>query len=270
MRFDRGIRSFIGKPFPSGYFAPPTEASDQITSPYEIGREKDGGIWLENDALPSLLKLYVRVTPTWVDRVMPSVQFDDSKPCWLYQDQRCISSVQVDYAGKGEYQISAGKTTMPFQGTQFLGFELGGPFLLLQKTFQVQSAGHDIHWDFKGINKETIPLWAYGGQQRGEDILPFVFTLEESNDLTHVSLTTLSYWHEQGISLPQGGCLNQQTIIYKDSFTPDEACSLKGSFEAGRSFVSLILGRDEKGAAVAIPYHSYRFSNGFVFYKRRT
>lgn len=264
MRFDRGVRNSMMRPYPSGYTVASTDGFNKEKADCSMGGVKDPGVWLTEKAFPSLIELQVKLTPVWVDDETASAQLGDHAPCILYPPQSVFSHVIVEAAGVGGYQKTSGEEKIPFVGTNFLGYTLVLPKpFLYQKNFHVQPEGRNI----QAIEGRQTLLWAYGAQQVGEDIHPFAFTLEPSNNETFLQGSSLLFWREKGIHpLQEEG--NGETA-FQDAFEEDQTRTLFESVEAGMSEIDLEAGVDEKGIPLKIPYVSCQLSKNTIFYKRK-
>jgi hypothetical protein len=253
------------KPYPMGYTAASTDDFNRDDPQCQFGGLKDAGVWLAEQTYPSGIELHVRVTPIWLENNTAVAKLNDHSVCLLYPAQSVFSHVRVDAMGTGQYQKASGEERISFIGTRILDYELDLPTpSLYQKKFLVQPEGRSIHW----IASERIPpLWAYGGQQIGDDIHPFVVTLESARDETLLHPTSLLYWRERGFLL-SGEWANKTEAAFQDAFAEDQMRTLIESIEAGMSTIYLKLGIDEIGDSLKIPYHSYRLSKGCLFYKK--
>lgn len=259
MRFDRGLRSAMTKPYPMGHEATPTEDFNTEDPHCIVGGIKDAGEWLGEEDLPSMIELHVRLTPVWVDNGTASSQLGDNKACPLYPPQSAFSNIKITATGGGQYQKVSGNEKIPFTGSSFLHYSLDLPQpCLYQKTFLVQPEGRHIHWMPQGV----LFLWAYGGAQMGDDVHPLVVTLETIRDQTILKPTSLLSWREQGI-FP-----GNEEVIFQDIFEEEETRTLMESLEMGRAKINLVTGVDEKGKLVKVPYHSYQLLKDSLFFKR--
>lgn len=164
----------------------------------------------------------------------------------------------------GAYQEASGQGKVIFTGTRLLDYRLALPdTCLYRKNFLVQPEGRLIHRSVSETGIEGIPyLWAYGGQQVGDDIHPFVFTMEALRHETFAQTSSLLYWRQQGI-YPAG-----EEGVFQDAFEEDQTRTLCESIEAGMSLIHLDVGLDEKGQVLRVPYRSFRLSKNFIFYKK--
>jgi hypothetical protein len=259
MRFDRGLRRAMPRPYPVGYAAMPTDGFNGEKAHCRFGGVKDAGVWLTEKVLPSIIELKVRLMSIWVDNVTAYAQLGESAPCALYPDKAAFSKVSVEFLGTGQYQKKSGEETVPFTGTHFLGYHLilPQPFLY-RKNFKVQPEGRLIHQKQGG----GTCLWAYGAQQVEDDIHPFVVALDSMRNETFLRASSLLYWREQGIHP------SEKERIFQEAFEEDEVRTFFESIEAGMSLIHLAVGLDEKGQPVSVPYRSYRLSKNFIFYKK--
>lgn len=67
MRFDRGLRSAVLRPWPSGYVALPTDGLNVEKALCHLGGVRDSGVWLTEKGYPSIIELQVRLTPVWLE-----------------------------------------------------------------------------------------------------------------------------------------------------------------------------------------------------------
>lgn len=264
MRLDRGLRIAQMKPYPLGHGALSTEGFNEEEPRCTIGGVKDPGLWLGDHQLPTHIELQVRLIPVWVDNQAASAQLSENSPCPLYPPHSAISHILIRNIGMGQYQKSSGDEKIPFNGTSFLDYtlELPKPYLY-QKNFLVQPEGRDIRWTPQG----RLFLWAYGATQIEDDIHPLVMTLESLRDETYVRSSSLLTWRNRGIS-PIGEVQRSDEVIFQDIFEEDQTRTLTESIESGMAHFNLLVGVDEKGSPVKIPYHSYRFSKDFLYYKK--
>lgn len=226
---------------------------------------KDPGIWLAEQALPSVIEIQVRLIPVWVDNETAFARLDENAACPLYPPQSVFSKVRVEATGVGQYQRASGEEKIPFIGTRFLDYHLNLPKPdLYQKEFLVQPEGQSVHCVSQGIPS----LWAYGAQQVGDDIHPLVFTLEALRDETILRPTSLLSWREHGIFPTREGDVRSEEAVFQDVFEEDQTRTLVESIEAGMSVITLEVGIDETGESLTIPYHSYRLSKNYLFYKK--
>lgn len=268
MRFDRGLRGAMARPYPSGYTALPTDDVNREKAHGQMGGVKDPGVWLEEQALPDVIELHVRLAPIWVDNEAACAKVDDSAVCFLYPCRSVFSKVRIEAAGTGYYQEAFGAERVPFTSARFSGYQLilPEPFLY-QKIFQVQPEGRMIRWDSSRMAPDGTPcLWAYGAQQGGEDIHPFVFTLDSIRGETFLQTSSLLFWRERGIH-PHGDH-GEGAAVFQDAFDEDQSRTLFESIEAGMSVIHLDVGTDERGQPLRIPYRSCRLSKNSMFYKK--
>lgn len=267
MRFDRGLRSVMLKPYPLGHTAGPTDDVNEEDPRCQFGGIKDSGFWLTEDILPTIIEFKVRLIPVWVEDLVAVAQLDNNSPCLIYPPNTVFSKVRVESVGFGQYQKRFGEEKISFLGTQILGYHLDLPKpQIYEKQFLVQSQGKRIH---RPSQQNHVPLWAYGAQQVGEDIHPFVFTFEATRDETRLNPTSLLYWRSQGIFPGKGGETENAGVVFQDNFEMDQTSTLIESIEAGMSVINLEVGIDEIGMALKIPYQSYRLSNNCMFYRRK-
>jgi hypothetical protein len=259
MRFDRGLRNAMVKPYPLGHTSASTEGFNEEDPRCVMGGMKDAGLWLDDQDLPSSIELQVRLTPVWVENRSATAKLAENKPCQLYPPKSVFSKVTVTSMGSGQYQKASGEEKVPFVGTAFLQYslELPHPFLF-EKTFLVQPEGRSIHWTPQGVPC----FWAYGGTQMGDDIHPLVVTLEATRDETVLHPLSLVSLVEQG-----GEGKGEEAVI-QDIFEEGHARTFIESIENGMAHINLIIGVDETGKSVKVPYHSYRLSNGSLYYKK--
>jgi hypothetical protein len=253
MRFDRGLRNAMVKPYPLGHESACTKGFNEEDPRCVLGGVKDAGLWLDGQDLPSSIELQVRFTPVWVENGTPTAKLAENKPCPLYPPQSAFSKVNVTAVGHGQYQKASGEEKVPFVGTSFLQYslELPRPFLF-EKTFLVQPEGRSIHWTPQGVPF----FWAYGGAQIGDDIHPLVVTLEAMREETVLHSISL-------LSLREG-----KEASFQDAFEENHSQTFIESIEKGMARINLIVGVDETGKPVKIPYHSHHLSNGSLHYKR--
>lgn len=265
MRFDRGLRSAMLKPYPAGYTATPTDGFNGEKAECQTGGMRDSGVWLsEERALPSIIGIQVRLTPIWVDNDTALARCGESVACPLYPSQNVFCAVQIEATGTGHYQKASGEEKVPFIGTRFSGYRLVLPEpFLYQKNFQAQPEGRMIHQVSSEGETEGAPcLWAYGAQHVEDDIHPFVFTVESVRDETVLEISSLLFWRERGIDPCEDG------LVFQDTFEEDQTRTLFESIEAGMSLVHLEVGVDETGQPLKIPYRSCQLSKNFIFYKK--
>ncbi|MDF3034286.1 MAG: hypothetical protein K0R76_1240 [Alphaproteobacteria bacterium] len=264
MRFDRGLRSAMVRPYPSGYMAMPTDDGNREKAFCQFGGVKDPGVWLGEEALPAVIDLHVRLTPVWVENEEARAKLGRSAACFLYPRRSVFSKVKVEALGTGHYQKASEEGRVPFVGVHFSGYRLILPeSFLYQKNFQGQPEGRLVHQDPSERGADGLPcLWAYGANQVGEDIHPFVFTLESLRDETFIQASSLLFWRERGIDPFRGGG------VFQDVFEEDHTRTLFESIEAGMSVIHLEVGIDERGQPFTVPYRSCRLSNNYIFYKK--
>jgi len=259
MRFDRGLRNAMMRPYPAGYEAASTKGFNTEDPLCVFGGAKDTGEWLGEEDLPSMIELHVRLTPVWVDNGTASSKLGDNKVCSLYPPQTTFSKIKIIAMGGGQYQKASGNEKIPFMGASFLHYSLDLPQpCLYEKTFLVQPEGRHIHWIPQGV----LFLWAYGGAQMGDDVHPLVVTLEAIRDQTILKPTSLLSWREQDI-FP-----GSEEVIFQDIFEEEETRTLMESIEVGRVKINLTTGVDEKGNLVKVPYHSYQLLKDSLFFKK--
>jgi len=257
MRFDRGLRNAIVKPYPLGHAAVSTEGFNPEDPHCAFGGVKDAGVWLEEQNLPSIIELQVRLIPVWVENGAASARLGENTPCPLYPPQSVFSKVNVTALGVGQYQKASGEEKVPFIGHSFLSYSLDLPQpYLYQKTFLVQPEGRDIHWTPQGLPF----LWAYGGSPIGDDIHPLVVTLEAVRNQTVLRSASFLSWRE-------GGQRNEE-VLFQDVFEEDQTRTFIESIEKGMASINLVAGVDETGKPVKIPYHSYRLSKDYLYYRK--
>lgn len=265
MRFDRGLRSVMMKPYPVGHTAIPTDDVNSEDPSCQFGGIKDRGSWLGDDILPTIIELCVRLIPVWIDDEVATAQLDHYTPCALYPSKSAYSKVRVEAVGFRQYQRSSGEEKIPFVGTQIIDCHLDLPKpYLYEKQFLLQADGRRIHWH----SRRMISLGAYGAQQVGEDIHPFVFTLDTLRDETRLNLTSLLYWRERGIFPDREGGIESEGVVFIDPFEEDQARTFLESIAAGMAVINLEIGEDETGSIVKVPYHSCQLSNNHITYKR--
>lgn len=152
MRFDRGLRSAMMKPYPIGHVAAATDRFNGEDPQCQFGGVKDGGVWFGEQNLPTIIELQVRLTSLWVDNEAASAKLADNNACPLYPLQSVLSKVSVDAMGTGHYQKASGEEMVPFIGEHFLDYRLELPMPhLYQKEFLVQPKGQHIYWVPQGI-----------------------------------------------------------------------------------------------------------------------
>jgi hypothetical protein len=271
IRFDKGLRGRALKPNPSGYSAPPTDDVNAEDPCLQLGGIKDGGVWLTDQDLPAIIDLSVRLNAIRVDSIPSAlVQLGDHAPVPLYARHSAFAALQVVYAGTGRYQKQSGDEGIAFIGNRLSGdtLELPAP-CLYQKDFPHQRPGQHIRWmPQHGGQGGILPLWAYGGRKVGEDVQPFVFTVEGLRQETSLIPRSLLYWREQGITPPEGGWTGQEEAVFQDAFSHDQTLSFQESIEAGKATLQLKVGSNERGEAVTVPYQSFRFSKNWLSYQR--
>ncbi|MGV8948973.1 MAG: hypothetical protein ACOH2E_06405 [Candidatus Paracaedibacter sp.] len=265
MRFDRGLRNAMVKPYPLGHASASTAGFNEEDPRCIVGGVKDAGLWLNGQDLPSSIELQVRLTPVWVENGAATAKLADNKPCPLYPPRSIFSKVNVTTMGFGQYQKASGEEKVSFVGTSFLQYslEMSHPFVF-QKTFLVQPEGRSIHWTPQGVPF----FWAYGGAQMGDDIHPLVVTLETMRGETTLHPLSLLSLGEQGIFPPKGREGKNEEVSFQDVFEEDQTRTFVESIEKGMAHINLIIGVDETGKPVKIPYHSYRLANGSLYYKK--
>lgn len=265
MRFDRGLRNAMVKLYPLGYGAISTEGFNSEDPHCAFGGVKDAGVWLGEKDLPSIIELQVRLTPIWVENDTASAKLGENKPCPLYPLQSVFSQINVTATEIGQYQKGSGEEKIPFIGNSFLNYSLDMPKpFLYKKAFLVQPEGRDIHWIPQGVPF----LWAYGGSQIGDDIHPLGVTLEAMRDETILRSTSLLSWIEQGIFPFKEREGRNEEVSFQDDFEEEQTRTFLESIERGMAHINLIIGMDETGKPVKIPYHSYRLSKDYLYYKR--
>jgi hypothetical protein len=267
VRFDKGLRGSALKPYPPGYRAPPTDDINTEEPTLQFGGIKDGGVWLTDQTLPSVIELSVRLDSIWVNSIPPVlVQWGDDALIKLYPPKDALSCVQVIYTGTGCYQNQSGEAEIVFIGNHLSDYtlELPAPYLY-QQDFAHQLPGHTIHWM---PQSHQLPLWAYGGRTVEDDVQPFVFTVGSMRQESSVTPSSLLYWREQGIVPPAGGHINGQEVIFQDRIPQDQTYSFQESIEAGRAAIRLKIGIDEQGEDVSISYHSFRFSKNRLSFQK--
>lgn len=256
------------RPYPLGYVAASTDGFNNGKADCLLGGVKDPGVWLSEKAMPPLIELHVRLTPLWVDNPTATAQLGECASCSLYPPRNAFSHVLVEAVGTGQYQKASGEEKLPFIGVCFSGYQLVLPEpFLYQKTFLAQPAGHQINIENQETLFQRTSLWAYGAQQVGDDIHPFVFTVDSFNKETLLRPSSLLFWREQGIHPLQEQ--EEGEVVFLDPFEEDHARTLFESIEAGMSVIQLRIGIDEKGAPLMVAYESCRLTKNTLIYKRK-
>lgn len=265
MRFDRGLRNAMAKPYPVGYTAISTDGFNSEDPHCAFGGLKDAGLWLEEQDLPSSIELKVRLIPVWIENSTATAKLGENKACPLYPPQSVFAKMNVTPMGVGQYQKISGGEKTPFIGTSFLNYSLDLPQpYLYQKAFLTQPQGHNVQCVPQGIPF----LWAYGGAQIEDDIHPLVVTLEAARDETILRPASLLSWKEQGVFPSREGEKQREEVSFQDVFEEDQTRTFLESIEMGMAHIHLVVGVDETGKLVKIPYHSYRLSKDFLHYKK--
>lgn len=99
----------------------------------------------------------------------------------------------------------------------------------------------------------------------GDDVHPLVVTLEALQQETILRPTSLLSWREQGIFPGRGG---NEDVAFQDIFEEDQTRTLLESIEIGMAELNLMIGVDERGQSIKIPYRSYQLSKSSLYYKR--
>lgn len=255
MRFDRGLRSTMMKPYPTGHVALSTDGWITEKPSCHWGNIPDKGVWPNAKDLPVMIELQVKLTPIWIEDLTATAALANYLPCFIYPSHSLYASVRVSATGVGFYQNTSGEAKIPFLGKELLDYHLDCslPFLY-EKKFQIQSKSKEISWSMNETTHQT-PLWAHGGQQIDDDIHPFVFMLNQTNEQTQ--LQSIPYFQ-----------IHQESVFFQDSFDPDETRTLIQSLEAGMASIHLHLGIDDQGETLKIPYHSYHLSKNFLSFKK--
>lgn len=268
MRLDRGLRSASFMQNATGYSAPPTDEFNLEEPQLQMGGIKDQGIWIDEQDYPTNIELCVRMTPIWLDNKPASAKLDNYAACQIYPSRSVFFRVKVETAGIGYFQKTSGGEKLSFVGERFLDYELDLPKPhLYQKDFLIQPDHQSIHWRTE-VQQNPFALWAYGGQQVGDDIHPFVFTLESFREQTSLKASSLPSWRERGVVPKIVGQTEHASSAIQDIFTIDQTRTLKESIEAGMSVIHLKVGTDDSGIVVKVPYHSFRFAKNYISYKR--
>lgn len=222
-------------------------------------------MWLNGRDLPSSIELQVLITPMWVENRVTTAQLGENEPCQLYPPRSAFSKVSVTAMGYGQYQKTSGEEKIPFVGISILQYSLELPHpYLFEKTFLVQPEGRNIRWIPQGVPF----FWAYGGAQTGDDIHPLVVTLEAVRHETALRPLSLLTLGEQGVFPLKEGEGKSEEASFQDVFEQDHTRTFIESIEKGMAHINLIVGVDETGKPVKIPYRSYRLSDGFLYYKK--
>lgn len=271
MRFEKGVRSVSLKAHPLGYGAPPTDDFNYESPICRLGGLKDGGIWLTGEDLPRTIEVGVRMTPVWVMDETAIATHLKSKSCQIYPLKSIFSKVCVEITQRGYFQKTSGDEKIPFVEDSLLQFKLEFPKpYLYEKKFLTQKEGQKINLGTIEDKDGAIPcLWAYGGQQVGDDIHPFVFSLESIRQTTCIRPSSLLTWRERNIIPSSGVSSSQGEYGFQETFQEDQTRTLMESIEAGQSVIHLIIGRDETGKSLRMRYESYGFAKNFILYKRR-
>lgn len=265
MRFDRGLRNTMVKPYPLGHESVSTAGFNEEDPRCVVGGMKDAGLWLNGRDLPSSIELQVLITPMWVENRVTTAQLGENEPCQLYPPRSAFSKVSVTAMGYGQYQKTSGEEKIPFVGISILQYSLELPHpYLFEKTFLVQPEGRNIRWIPQGVPF----FWAYGGAQTGDDIHPLVVTLEAVRHETALRPLSLLTLGEQGFFPLKEGEGKSEEASFQDVFEQDHTRTFIESIEKGMAHINLIVGVDETGKPVKIPYRSYRLSDGFLYYKK--
>jgi hypothetical protein len=253
------------KPYPLGYTALSTDGFNSEDPHCAFGGLKDAGLWLGEQDLPSSIELLVRLIPVWIENSTATAKLGENKAFPLYPPQSVFAKMNVAPMGAGQYQKVSGGEKIPFIGTSFLNYSLDLPQpYLYQKTFLTQPQGRTIQWVPQGMHF----LWAYGGAQIEDDIHPLVVTLEAARDETILRPTSLLSCKEQGFFPSKGGDEQREEVSFQDVFEEDQTRTFLESVERGMAHIHLVVGVDEAGKSVKIPYHSYRLSKDYLHYKK--
>jgi hypothetical protein len=270
MRFDRGLRSLALKPYPIGYIAASTDDINPDIPKCQFGKSQSGGVWVGDHETPDLLGLQVYLSPIWVDNETSWASIAENRPCLLYPSKSVYSKVCIGLKGNRYYQMSTQEEPMPFMGDMVLTYQLSlpKPFLYL-KEFIIQPKGLNISCQEEPEHQGAVPrLWAYGAQQIDDDIHPIVFSLDCVREETILAPSSLVSWRERGVIPQPAGGLRQGSGGFQDAYEEDQTRTLRESLEAGLSIIHLILGVDEIGKPLMIPYYSYRFAKNTIHYKK--
>ena len=270
MRFEKGLRSVRLKIHPLGYGAPPTDDFNYESPNYRLGGMKDRGVSLTDEDLPLILALGVRMTPVWVENETAIATHLKSTSCQIYPAKSIFSKVCVDATGSGYFQKSSGDEKINFVGDSLSEYKLDLPKpYLYEKIFLTQKEGQRINLGSLGDKDEVFPcLWAYGGQQVGDDIHPFVFSLDSVRHTTFIRPSSLLIWRERGITPSDVTSSSYREFGFQETFQDDQTRTLMQSIEAGQSVIYLVMGHDETGEALRTAYNSYGFAKNFILYKK--
>ena len=271
MRFEKGLRSVSLKALPLGYGAPPTDDFNNENSTFRLGGIKDGGVWLTGEDLPHIIEVGVRITPIWIENETAIAVHHKSASCQIYPAKSTFSKVCVEAMPSGYFQKVSGDGKIPFIGDSLLQYKLDFPKpYLYEKKFLTQCQGQKVFLGSQENNDEALPcLWAYGGQQVGNDIHPFVFSLESIRQTTCIRPSSLLTWRERGIYPSFIAPSSYKESGFQDTFHEDQIRTLIESIEAGQSVIHVMIGRDETGKPLRMAYDSYRFAKNFILYKKR-
>jgi len=114
MRFDRGLRRAVLKPWPVGYVAAPTDGLNVEKASCQWGGVRDSGIWLTEETCPSVIALQVRLIPVWLENGTALAQVAGNHPCALYPRRSAFCEVKVEAVGIGHYQRASGEEKVIF------------------------------------------------------------------------------------------------------------------------------------------------------------
>ncbi|MBL0941583.1 MAG: hypothetical protein IBJ00_02475 [Alphaproteobacteria bacterium] len=266
MDLEKGIRAQSIRPYPSGYWEPPTashwEKTILDTSKQYLRTDEDieSWSWPEEVCLRVLWRrseLEVRSTTAQI--VTSSDQYN---PCNFYDPhssdnpefakQASCKAVELIYQGTGSYYLHGQSHIVQGYKCEVGQLDINPDGLMYKKIFRVQNAGELIvrryrlnatSWlvtpplrpDKAALN--LVPLLSYGGYCKPSsalsDIEQVYARITYQGQQTSLELKSQSYLTEKGIAPPQGGTIGRNLYCAVEDISKDETLSLGGNLQSG-------------------------------------
>lgn len=266
MDLEKGIRAQIIRPYPRGYYEPPTVSHwekpilDTSQKSLPTNEDIESWSWPEEICLRMLWRrVDLEARSTTAQIVSSSDQYSlcnfydpYSSDSPEFAKQASCRAVELIYQGVGSYHLRGQTHIVQGLKTEAGQFDISLDGLMYKKIFKVQDAGelivrryrlNPVNWlvipplrpDKAALN--LVPLLCYGGYCKPGSVLGEIeqayARITYKGQQTSLELRTQSYLTAKGIAPPLGGTIGRNLYCAVEDISKDETLSLGGSLQSG-------------------------------------